>query len=655
MNCQNTKNSITVKNVDLLSEQEESELNNHLKDCPPCQSHSALLNEAYQVLERSDKEPSSLGAIWEGIQTDIKNGEKYPPLFAEKPAGNNLVIALSCSYCHGPLPRTEACYCASCLSPHHDDCFKTHGRCTSMGCEETHTVKPQLNQAPKPKVARKRSYVGLIGLAIGAPILAVGLTAGFGINRYQAAKEEALRAQALEQEQAALRHAQEKKQAEAATAAEIAKSKSTKIKGLARKWPKKISQTPVRAQRKIDIEVLDMDLNEAVQLIADKVNCNILVEPGINEKITIKLREIPWKQALNLIAKMTGCEIEEPSPNVLMLTQPPKVTIQFNQANVKTVLQLLAAYSGKNIIIDENVVGKVTTDFKETRWDIALEALVRVNKLYAQQNKEIIIVSKTPFKKRWGTELGEKQSQTEGKKISFNKTAVVSDFAKELSQVSDKPIVVKDGEKEVLTVKFSEVPWNNALKLIARQSQREIIETQKQYILLPIKNNFFIAQNAPSSVWIQALGQMAEKNIVTQSELSSTVSLDFNKVSAQAALEATAHSLGYKLEEKSGVLTMHSPSRKVGPDSKKQGQATEVTVGPRTFSLKLQATLGNQSKRYAIISGRCYRQAETLLDENDEEIPLRVAGINDRIVKIHVYDKGSDKASRTLELEFPRD
>ena len=47
-----------------------------------------------------------------------------------------LVIALSCSFCRGALTREEAIYCASCLAPHHPECFREHGRCSVMGCGE---------------------------------------------------------------------------------------------------------------------------------------------------------------------------------------------------------------------------------------------------------------------------------------------------------------------------------------------------------------------------------------------------------------------------------------------------------------------------------------------------------------------------------------
>lgn len=129
-------------------------------------------------------------------------------------------------------------------------------------------------------------------------------------------------------------------------------------------------------KREIDVAVEDADLRDVMDEIGRRVGRNIIVEPDIHEKVTISLRKIPWRDAVDVIAKMTKCEVEQRG-SILVLTQPPKVTIQFTDANVRTVLQLLAAYSGKNIIISPEVHGDVTLDLHEVHWLKALHAIVK--------------------------------------------------------------------------------------------------------------------------------------------------------------------------------------------------------------------------------------------------------------------------------------
>ncbi len=133
-----------------------------------------------------------------------------------------------------------------------------------------------------------------------------------------------------------------------------------------------------RAQAmRIDVDFEGEDLANAMEAIGRQVGRNILVDPNVRETIRVSLRDIPWREAVDVIARMTRCEVEERAGGIIVLTQPPKVTIQFTDANVRTVLQLLAAYSGKNIIIAPNVRGNITLDLKEVHWLRALHAIVK--------------------------------------------------------------------------------------------------------------------------------------------------------------------------------------------------------------------------------------------------------------------------------------
>lgn len=55
--------------------------------------------------------------------------------------------------------------------------------------------------------------------------------------------------------------------------------------------------------RKISIEVNDQDIREVINFIASEVGVNIILSEDVQGKITMKLREIPWDQALVTIMK----------------------------------------------------------------------------------------------------------------------------------------------------------------------------------------------------------------------------------------------------------------------------------------------------------------------------------------------------------------
>lgn len=99
----------------------------------------------------------------------------------------------------------------------------------------------------------------------------------------------------------------------------------------------------------INVDAVDRDLQELCKEIGQKVGREILVSPGIEETVTITLREIPWTDAIKIIAKLTKCDLEAGPENGLLLTQICCVTIEFEDASLRTVLMLLSAYMGMDI------------------------------------------------------------------------------------------------------------------------------------------------------------------------------------------------------------------------------------------------------------------------------------------------------------------
>lgn len=87
----------------------------------------------------------------EGPEPDKISSAAEP--LAPSPAELGVRVHLTCIYCHAAADREEALFCASCLAPHHEECFATHGRCSAPGCDETHGVRPTEPTLPPPPAA----------------------------------------------------------------------------------------------------------------------------------------------------------------------------------------------------------------------------------------------------------------------------------------------------------------------------------------------------------------------------------------------------------------------------------------------------------------------------------------------------------------------
>lgn len=78
-------------------------------------------------------------------------------------------ISIACSFCHGKTSPGEAVFCATCLAPHHADCFRTHGRCSVAGCGEQRTVRP----AGPPGRPSSRTWLVPVALSAAVALLTV--------------------------------------------------------------------------------------------------------------------------------------------------------------------------------------------------------------------------------------------------------------------------------------------------------------------------------------------------------------------------------------------------------------------------------------------------------------------------------------------------
>lgn len=155
-----------------LEETEEALYTAYAADHPEAE---AVLEEARKDLEHLAAPPvAAPESAWLKIQDQLRH--KRAGSEPAQPLSPDDVILVSCSYCRDGLERGATVYCASCLAPHHGDCFREHGRCSVMGCGETQIVRatghrdePAEPTAPRrPNRWRRRAGWGLVVLASGA-------------------------------------------------------------------------------------------------------------------------------------------------------------------------------------------------------------------------------------------------------------------------------------------------------------------------------------------------------------------------------------------------------------------------------------------------------------------------------------------------------
>ncbi len=138
-----------------------------------------------------------------------------------------------------------------------------------------------------------------------------------------------------------------------------------------------VSLQPSENQEYITLDVKDKDLAEVLRFISRQVGVNVIPDPEVKEKVTIELDRVEWRKSLEVIARQTHCKIVEESERLIRFTQPPSISMEFQEADIQVVLELLAKQAGANILIASDVKGKVSLSLREVPWEDALQAVVK--------------------------------------------------------------------------------------------------------------------------------------------------------------------------------------------------------------------------------------------------------------------------------------
>lgn len=152
-----------------------------------------------------------------------------------------------------------------------------------------------------------------------------------------------------------------------------------------------VQEQPEGRQVYISIVAVDRDLRSVVREIERKAGVNIYVDPMIAEVVNVRLINLPWRQVLEIVARDADCEIEQRGPRLFILTQPPRVSMEFADADIRVVLDLLARQAGRNIVMASDVTGTVSLNLRNVHWWRALETIVKTAGYVAVRETDDII------------------------------------------------------------------------------------------------------------------------------------------------------------------------------------------------------------------------------------------------------------------------
>ena len=148
------------------------------------------------------------------------------------------------------------------------------------------------------------------------------------------------------------------------------------------------TEVPADLQRRLNV----INFNTPVMYVdtmKQGKNGHMLIEPKGN-----------WEQSAYQADKKFIIDVRQQidDPNKLVLSNKPgyageKLSLNFQNIEVRSVLQVIADFTGLNIISSDSVTGNLTLRLKDVPWDQALEIIMQSKGLGKRKNGNVILVA----------------------------------------------------------------------------------------------------------------------------------------------------------------------------------------------------------------------------------------------------------------------
>ncbi|MGE0711128.1 MAG: hypothetical protein AB7N76_07170 [Planctomycetota bacterium] len=320
---------------------------------------------------------------------------------------------------------------------------------------------------------------------------------------------------------------------------------------------KKVEFTPGAAR--IDIDA-DDTLAEVIRRIGQVTKRTIVLAPELEgQKVSVSLRQIPWRDAVAVIGKMCRFDVEELG-ETLYLTHAPRVTLQFRNASVRTVLQLVGAYAGKSVVLGPGVAGTVSLDLRDTRYRVALQAFAYAMSLDLVERDSVSRLTRRAERPAPPRPDADSRAPERKQRVTLSlKDVTLEEAADRLSSAAqvnvlvDPDVVLVPGAggepSDKLSLELVDAPWRDAVALLARRAGCTIKEKAGVFLLRQAPKNQLTGVDVPAAAWFTALAHLAGRNVIVAPEVNGLLTVDLAGVFLEDAIEQTAQAYGYQVVE----------------------------------------------------------------------------------------------------------
>lgn len=145
---------------------------------------------------------------------------------------------------------------------------------------------------------------------------------------------------------------------------------------------------------RVSPRVVDVKLEEFVNFLREQSGTNIVVFQGGEEKVSIELTDVPWRDALEVAAEKAGCIVEERQGGILAVTKPERFSmVTSGPTDIREVITLIATVSKANIVVAPEVEGTISLSLNGVPWRDALDVTCKTRGyVVVEENRGILRV-----------------------------------------------------------------------------------------------------------------------------------------------------------------------------------------------------------------------------------------------------------------------
>ena len=129
----------------------------------------------------------------------------------------------------------------------------------------------------------------------------------------------------------------------------------------------------VGKEARVNLRAEGRSLAEVVDYLREQTGVNLVLLPGEYGPVSVQLTDVPWRDALDVVAESVGCVVSERTGGILVVEKPRPFSLETRGTDIAEVIDLIAKVGGANIIVAPEVTGSLSLRLNNVPWRDALD------------------------------------------------------------------------------------------------------------------------------------------------------------------------------------------------------------------------------------------------------------------------------------------